>query len=84
MTPTGHTGAVRHWRVSFPWCSTNHMERSLSATKQVRIAGISAVAGLFAPLVFVSIIILRKVNRRTKSYTRRWNKRLQNEISRWS
>jgi hypothetical protein len=60
------------------------MERSLSATKQVRIAGISAVAGLFAPLVFVSIIILRKVNRRTKSYTRRWNKRLQNEISRWS
>jgi hypothetical protein len=68
----------------FLWCSTNHMDGSPSATKQVRIAGISAVAGMFAPLVFLSIIVLRKVNRRAKAYTRHWNKRLQNEISRWS
>jgi hypothetical protein len=60
------------------------MDGSPSATKQVRIAGISAVAGLFAPLVFVSIIVLRKVNRRAKSYTRHWSKRLQNEIDRWT
>jgi hypothetical protein len=73
------TGAMR-----FLWCSTNRMDGSPSATKQARIAGISAVAGMFAPLVFVSIIVLRKVNRRAKAYTRHWNKRLQNEISRWS
>jgi hypothetical protein len=73
------TGAMR-----LPWCSTNHMDGSASATKQVRIAGISAVAGMFAPLVFVRIIVLRKVNRRAKTFTRHWNKRLQNEISRWS
>ena len=73
------TGAMR-----LLWCSTNHMDGSASATKQVRIAGISAVAGMFAPLVFVSIIVLRKVNRRAKAFTRHWNKRLQNEISRWS
>ena len=84
MTLTGHTGAIRHWRIGFSWCSTNHMERSPSATKQVRIAGLSAVAGMFAPFVFVSIIVLRKVNRRAKGYTRQWNKRLQNEVARWS
>jgi hypothetical protein len=60
------------------------MDGSPSATKQVRIAGISAVAGMFAPLVFVSIIVLRKVNRRAKTYTRQWNKRFQNEVSRWT
>ena len=73
------TGAV-----GFHWCSTYCMDGSPSAARQVRIAGISAVAGMFAPLVFIGIIVLRKVNRRAKGYTRLWNKRLQHEIARWS
>ena len=60
------------------------MDASPSAAKQVRIAGISAAAGMFAPLVFVGIIVLRKVTRRAKHFTRHWNKRLQNEIERWT
>jgi hypothetical protein len=46
--------------------------------------GLSAFAGLFAPLVFVSILVLRKVNRRVNFRARELNKRLQHEIARWS
>jgi hypothetical protein len=60
------------------------MDGSPSAAKQARIAAVSAIAGLFAPLVLVSIVVLRRVNRRAKGYTRQWNKRLQHEIARWS
>jgi hypothetical protein len=37
-----------------------------------------------APLVFVGIIVLRKVSRRGRSQYRHWNRRLQHEISRWT
>ena len=37
-----------------------------------------------APLVFVGVIVLRKVNRRSRTRFRQWNKRLQHELARWS
>jgi hypothetical protein len=37
-----------------------------------------------APLVFVSVIVLRKLDRRGRVHARRLNKRLQNEIARWT
>ena len=40
--------------------------------------------GLLLPLVFVSIIVLRKAERRVNVHARVWNKRLQHEIARWS
>jgi hypothetical protein len=49
-----------------------------------RIVVISAISGFLAPLVFVGVIVLRKVNRRSRTHLRQWNKRLQHEISRWN
>ena len=37
-----------------------------------------------APLVFVGVIVLRKVNRRSRTQFRHWNKRFQHERARWS
>ncbi len=45
---------------------------------------LSALSALIAPLVFVGIIVLRKVDRRLSVHLRHWNKRLQHEIARWS
>jgi hypothetical protein len=45
---------------------------------------ISAISGFLAPLVFVGVIVLRKVNRRSRTHLRHWNKRLQHEIARWN
>ncbi len=49
-----------------------------------RVVAISAISGFMAPLVFVSIIVLRKVSRRGRAQYRRWNRRLQHEIARWN
>jgi hypothetical protein len=49
-----------------------------------RIVAISAISGFLAPLVFVGLIVLRKVNRRSRTHLRQWNKRLQHEIARWN
>jgi hypothetical protein len=46
--------------------------------------GVSAIAGFFAPLVFVLALALRVVNRKAKFFARGWNKRLQHEIARWT
>ncbi len=47
----------------------------------VILSGLSAFA---APLVFVGVIVLRKVDRRSRMHIRRINKRLQHELARWS
>jgi hypothetical protein len=39
---------------------------------------------MLAPLVFVSIIVLRKAERRFNVQARQWEKRLRHEIARWS
>jgi hypothetical protein len=49
-----------------------------------RTAFLSGFSGFFAPLVFVTVVVLRKVHRRVNAQARFWNKRLQNEIARWS
>ncbi len=53
-------------------------------TNRVRIMSMSVIAGFFAPLVFVLVFALRKVNRSAKIAARGWNKRLQHEIARWT
>jgi hypothetical protein len=49
-----------------------------------RLIALSALSGFLAPLVFVSIIVLRKVERRLNVQYRHWSKRLEHEIARWS
>ncbi len=46
--------------------------------------GLSALAGLFAPIVFIVAIGMRKGLRRAKFHARGWNKRFQHELSRWT
>jgi len=66
-------------------CSKLHVvsgpERKASG---LRVIMLSALSAFIAPLVFVGIIVLRKVERRASGYLRRWNKRLQHEIARWT
>ncbi len=50
----------------------------------MRLIALSALSAFLAPLVFVGIIALRKVERRMGGYFQHWNKRLQHEISRWT
>jgi hypothetical protein len=45
---------------------------------------LSALSAFVAPLVFVSVIVLRRMDRRGRVHARRLNKRLQNELSRWT
>jgi hypothetical protein len=51
---------------------------------ELRRVILSASSAFFAPLVFFSIIVLRKVNRRVGHQARFWNKRLQHELARWT
>jgi hypothetical protein len=60
------------------------VKQKRSGANHQRVVAVSAVSGFLAPLVFVGVIVLRKVNRRSRTHFRRWNKRLQHEISRWS
>ncbi len=60
------------------------MESSGNVQGKLRIIFLSAVAAFFAPLVFFSLIVLRKAERRFNFHARTWNKRLQHEIARWS
>ena len=48
------------------------------------MVAISAISGFLAPLVFVGLIVFRKVHRRSRTHVREWNKRLQHEIARWN
>jgi hypothetical protein len=50
----------------------------------VRTATLSVVAGAFAPVVFVMVVVLRKVNRRANLKYRFYSKRMRAEIARWS
>jgi hypothetical protein len=53
-------------------------------TSGARVVVLSAISAFAAPLVFVSLIVLRKAERRVHSRYVFWNKRLQHEISRWT
>jgi hypothetical protein len=58
--------------------------QSAGGSNGVRVVILSALSAFAAPLVFVSVIVLRKANRRGKVQFRRLNKRWQNERARWS
>jgi hypothetical protein len=60
------------------------VDGSEKVAREARILVLSALTAFIAPFVFVSIIVLRKVNRRVNVQARFWNKRLQHEIARWS
>lgn len=49
-----------------------------------RTVFLSGLSGFSAPLVFVAVIVLRKVSRKVNVKVRFWNNRLQHEIARWS
>jgi hypothetical protein len=65
-------------------CSTKCVDRPRKRTNRIRMMGLSAFAGFFAPLVFVLALALRKVSRHAKFFARGWNKRLQHELARWT
>ena len=60
------------------------MKRTGGTSDHTRVIAISALSGFLAPLVFVGVIVLRKVNRRSQVHFRRLNKRFQHELARWS
>jgi hypothetical protein len=60
------------------------VDGSEKVAREARILVFSALTAFIAPFVFVSIIVLRKVNRQVNVQARFWNKRLQHEIARWS
>ena len=60
------------------------MDGSQNVAREARIVVLSALSAFIAPFVFVSIIVLRKVNRRVNVQARFWNSRLRREMARWS
>jgi hypothetical protein len=49
-----------------------------------RLVVLSALSAFVAPLVFVGVILLRKVDRRGRVHLRSLNKRWQHELARWT
>ncbi len=60
------------------------MDRSGKRSGNPRVIVLSAFSAFLAPLVFVSIIVMRKAERRLSVHWRLWSRRLQHEIARWS
>jgi hypothetical protein len=60
------------------------VDGSQNVAREGRILVLSALSAFIAPFVFVSIIVLRKVNRQVGSKARFYNKRLKHELARWS
>jgi len=60
------------------------MDSARHPSHEVRTAGLSAFGGFLAPLVFVAVLVLRKLNRRVHFRFRFWNQRVKRELARWS
>jgi hypothetical protein len=60
------------------------MAQGNSWSTGLRVVILSAISAFAAPLVFVSVITLRKFNRRGKVRFRQLNKRFQHELARWT
>ncbi len=60
------------------------MDGTGSPASGARIVILSALSAFLAPLVFVGIIVLRKVERRLKVHFRSWSRRFEHEIARWT
>lgn len=62
----------------------NTRSKSESKSGGLRVVALSGISGFAAPLVFVSVIVLRKAERRASAQYRHWNRRFQHEIARWT
>jgi hypothetical protein len=60
------------------------MDTARRPSHELRTASLSAFAGFTAPLVFVAVLVLRKLNRRMHFRVRFWNNRVKRELARWS
>ncbi len=58
--------------------------RRFGLSSVLRTMSLSVVAGAMAPLVFVMVVVLRKVNRQVNVRYRFYSKRMRAEIARWS
>ena len=76
------TIAIAH--TACPECQTACMDTAPRPSHELRTAGLSAFAGLLAPLVFVLLIALRKIRRRANFHFKFWNQRVKRELARWS
>ena len=60
------------------------MEKTGSKSSGLRVVALSGISGFIAPLVFLSVIVMRKVERRVGAKYRHWSKRFEHEIARWT
>ena len=72
------------WCARLSRCTTSDVVKTGTKSNGLRVVVLSAISAFAAPLVFVSVIVLRKAERRVLSHFRFWSKRLQHEISRWT
>jgi len=72
------------WCARISRCTTGGVKQKGANAIGPRLVVLSALSAFAAPLVFVSVIVLRKMDRRGRVHVRRLNKRLQNELSRWT
>lgn len=60
------------------------MDGTGGRTGGLRVLVLSALSALLAPLIFVTIVGLRRTQRRVTVHMRIWGRRLRHEIARWS
>jgi len=72
------------WCARISRCTTVGVKQKGGNSIGGRVVVFSALSAFVAPLVFVSVIVLRKMDRRSRVHVRRLNKRLQHELARWT
>jgi hypothetical protein len=72
------------WCARISRCTTGGVKQKGANSIGPRLVVLSALSAFAAPLVFVSVIVLRKMDRRGRVHVRRLNKRLQHERARWT
>jgi hypothetical protein len=72
------------WCARISRCTTGGVKQKGANSIGPRLVVLSALSAFMAPLVFVSVIVLRKMDRRGRVQVRRLNKRLQHERARWT
>lgn len=60
------------------------METKGRAARDLRVMLLSGTSVVLAPLVLLSLFMIRKLKPRLRFFFRHWNRRLQREIARWS
>jgi hypothetical protein len=72
------------WCARVSRCTTGVVRQKGANSIGGRVVVLSALSAFAAPLVFVGVIVLRKIDRRGRVQFRRLNKRLQHELARWT